>query len=784
MNQKKYLLAALALLLAGPSAIVEAAEAPLLEEVVVTAEKRESTLQETPLAVTALTRDNLETRNIDDLAQVQFAAPALVFAEIADMAQITMRGVGVDISQMDAEPGVAVYADGVYRGGLTSSGSLLFDLERIEVLRGPQGTLYGRNAVGGGLNVISRLPGEEAAFDAALLYGDYGRTRVDLSGDIPVSPGVFALRAAVAWDQRDGYTDNRFTGREEDDAESKFVKLAAVITPSERTEITLRAEYTDTYLGGPPWLLTHDQPVPPLLLSVGNPGGILGIPGTVCGPASCAEVLGLNLSPPGVGSNDPRNTYADGRTAYDRKSWGLSATLDWDLNESVHLKSITSYFDIEQIGDNTNNDGVDITYLTDNFLQTNEEWSQEFTLTGSSAKLEWVLGAYYYQSDINQLFEFTLPALQATFEAVFGVFAGGPPLPSGSLVAFGNRINGQAVPFPFLDFQVMQDLTSTAFYGQGTYALTERVRGTVGLRWTKDEKDDTQTVRNNIGGDFCDQLALADEWTEVTGKAGLDMDVGENTLLYGSISTGFKAGGFNGGQCNNPFEPETLVAYEAGAKSRLLNDTLQLNVTAFFYDYSDLQARLFINNASIVRNATDAESHGVELEGIWLASPNLRLEGSVSWLQGEFKDFLSTNPMAPHIGMDCNPATGLDCLQDVSGNQLLRSPEWKASLTAELDVPMGSHTVTLRGEYAYTAELYHTVFNDGFSRQDSFSLYNLRAIWTPPENAAANVKVIAFVENVGDEEYIMIHAPNATTGGTISHFGPPRVWGVQVRYGR
>lgn len=152
MNGKRLLAIVGALWLAVPSALAQETQ---IEEVLVTAEKREATLQETPVAVTALTRDNLELRNIDDLAQVQFAAPALVFSEIADMAQITMRGVGVDISLMDAEPGVAVYADGIYRGGLTSSGSLLFDLERIEVLRGPQGTLYGRNSSGGSLNVIS-----------------------------------------------------------------------------------------------------------------------------------------------------------------------------------------------------------------------------------------------------------------------------------------------------------------------------------------------------------------------------------------------------------------------------------------------------------------------------------------------------------------------------------------------------------------------------------------------------------------------------------------------------
>ena len=166
-----------------------AAHAAEIEEIVVTAEKREASLQETPIAVSAVSRETIETRGLDGLRQVQFAVPALMFNELADMAQMTMRGVGVDISEMSAEPGVAMHTDGVYRGGLVSSASLLFDLERIEVLRGPQGTLFGRNSTGGGVNVVTRLPGEEPSFNANVLYGDYDRTRVEISGDDD-GPGI------------------------------------------------------------------------------------------------------------------------------------------------------------------------------------------------------------------------------------------------------------------------------------------------------------------------------------------------------------------------------------------------------------------------------------------------------------------------------------------------------------------------------------------------------------------------------------------------------------------
>ena len=749
----------------------QASVAAEIEEIVVTAEKREGTLQETPIAITAVTRENLELRNLDDLQQVQFAAPALVFAEIADMAQITMRGVGVDISTMDAEPGVALYSDGTYRGGLTSSGSLLFDLERIEVLRGPQGTLFGRNSTGGALSVISRLPGEDPLFEANLIYGDYDRTRVELSGDMPIAPGTFALRGAVAYDQHDGYADNNFTGREEDDAESTFAKVAAVFTPNDRISLIVRGEYTDSEIGGPPFIQTDDNPVPPLLTSTGNPGGFLSFPGS-CGPVSCVDAFGLDISPPGVGSDDPRELFSDGDTNFERESFGLSATLDIDLSENVSLKSISSYFDIEQDGLQTNNDGVDITYLTDIFFQENEEWSQEFNLTGTSGDLDWILGAYYYESDIDETFLFTLPALQATYEAVFGLFSpAGMPLPPGSLAFFGNRLDGSMSAIPFLDFRVVQELESTAFFGQGTYNFTDTLRGTAGVRYTKDEKDVRQWSLNNLGGAACANLELDDDYSETTWKAGLDMDVGENTLLYGSVSTGFKSGGFNGGTCANPYDEETLTAYEIGAKSRFLDNTLQLNATAFYYDYEDLQARLFVNNSSIVENAADAETYGVELEWLWLANEKFRIDGSVSWLSAEFKDFLSTDPLFPQNG-----------LQDLDGNDMLRAPELKANVSVEYDINLGgAGLLTLRGEYAYTDEMYHTVFNNDFALQDDFSLFNFRAIWLPGGDLS-KFRFIAFVENIDDEEYVVIHAPNATTGGTISQFGPPRIWGIQMRY--
>lgn len=182
--------------------------------------------------------------------------------------------------------------------------------------------------------------------------------------------------------------------------------------------------------------------------------------------------------------------------------------------------------------------------------------------------------------------------------------------------------------------------------------------------------------------------------------------------------------------------------------------------------------------------ATDAETYGVEAEWLWLAGEAVRIDGSISYLHTEFKDFLSTDPLNPHIGIDCGP-TGLACKQDLSGNTLLRSPEWRANLSVEYDIPLngGAGMLTLRGEYSYTDSMYHTVFNNDFARQGGYDLVNARIIWSPGRSGQG-MRVIGFVENIADDEYVMIHAPNATTGGTLSQFGPPRTWGIQFRWSR
>ncbi len=761
-----------------------------IEEILITAEKRETNLQDTPVAVTAITSDAIEQQGLEDFSDVQFIAPALVYGEIADMAQITMRGIGVDTSTIDAEPGVGLYQDGVYRGGLTSSAALFFDTERIEVLRGPQGTLYGRNTTGGALNVITKLPGESFAVDAEALYGAYNRRRVFGAVDLPLVEGLLAVRGAFSYDARDGYTDNLLTGNEEDDGKAKQAKLAAVLTPIETLDVALRFNWISSDYGGPPFVRTFDVPAYPLFISATNPGGVLGaLPGIPAGiPFSNA---------------DPRNVSYDQDQEYTRDSWDLNATVTWDVSEDVQLKWVAGYLDLDQDLNPANNDGVALRLLEGDYEQFNNEWQQELNASGTlfDEKLDWIAGFFWYESDIAEVYRYQLPDLQLTYEWLFGAIPGCAPTPTGPttatpsncLAGFGTRLDGTSSPVPFLEFSLDQQLTTWAIFTQETLHVSDRFRVTAGIRWSKDVKDILHSQVLNLdpsGASGCGTLAnpaveLTEEWSEPTGKVGADFDLGEDAMVYGSYSRGFKSGGYNVGLCGNTYDPEFVNAYEVGLKSSWLDNTVRLNVSAFYNDYSDYQARQFVNNASRITNAADAQTYGIEVESTWMPLEALRLDLNLSYLTAEYKRFIVDDPMNSNLGtIQCPPPAPIgELCQNAQGNVLPRAPEWKVGAAAQYDFELGdAGGLTVRGEYAFTDTQYHDVFESFFARQKGYSTGNLRAIWRAPESLLAGFSVQAYVENIGDKDYVSVHAPNATTGSTISNFGPPRTWGIQVNY--
>ena len=718
----------------------------VIEEIVVTAEKRESALQKTPVAITALTSSMVEERNLDDLRKISQLVPSMLFNTSGGSAMIYMRGVGTDNNSVTAEPGVAMFVDGVYMG-TTSEQSATFDnVERVEVLRGPQGTLYGRNSTGGNLNIFTKLPGAEPEFSASLLYGDYDRVKASFSAGGVLVDDLLAARVSLVKDSDDGYSENLFNGDDVDHRDITSAMFSAVLTPTDTFEFILRGDWSETESDNPLWNygeIVPDSGISPLLL-----GGQTG--------------------------TGPRKIRNNDDTDYDREFWGVSGTANWDIGD-VTLRSITAYR--ETVNDGYyDTDGTDIPYIFIVQTQDSEMFSQEFNLLGSIGEnVQWILGAYYFDQDTVSQYEFDLPALQPVFEGIFeGIFG----LPPGSLAGFladpgsnpfyGERIAGGPSAIPFLDFTNSQDTRSTALFAQGTYHVSDRLRVTAGVRWTDDEKKSLGTVVNNISPDGCVDAKNKADWQETTYKLSADFDISDSAMLYGSYSTGYKSGGFNTGACNDSFDPETVDAFEVGLKSTLADGRLRLNLAAYVYDYDDYQAEIIRETFSSVENAAKLENMGLELEFLWLPVHGLQIDGSVAIMDSEFEEFVSDDPMTPAFE-----------LVDASGNQTLRAPDltYNVGLQYTLDLERGGD-ITLRYEAAHKDDYYVTVFNNDFAQVDSHTLQNARAIW----NVNSQWEVQAFVENLTDEDVPDSLTVGDTIGGTANFWAPPRLWGVQLRY--
>lgn len=762
----------------------------VIEEIVVTAQKRESVLQDTPIAITAFDEDSIERNQIQDFRDIALRTPGLVFAQTDAMSIIALRGVGLDITSLGGETAIAAYQDGVYLGQSFTLSMPSFDLERIEVLRGPQGTLYGRNATGGAVNLVTRGPQFEPDANIALTYSDYDHVKLEAGGTTGLSETI-AVRGSVVYDKRDeGYRDQVAIGGQTDGEESKVGNFSMLIAPSDELDVTLRANFADQETGYGVFENLEFAPAGGTLLTPNNVGGFFTIPDPALGGASLADVFGLDFPVASYGNvpSDPDDMEVSGefRNKQEFEVWGTSATVEWDVGD-VTVKSITAYRDIEwqRLSDE---DGTDLQLLTLDGIQSAETLTQEFNISGASfdGDFEWLVGAYYFDEDASAEFLYDLGDFQLFYEALLGLFSTGAPLPPGSLqtLTAGNplgqgigRRQGQNIATPFLHFTMEQDSESIAAFGEGKYHVTDDFALTVGARWTKDEKDVSRSLTSNFvsllaPGGLCIDAPSDDDWSEVTGNVIAEYSISPKTLVFGKISSGYKAGGFNPGECSGGFDPETIVAYEAGLKTQFMDDQVQINSAVFYYDYEDIQINRFINNASSVTNAAVAKIFGFESEFIFApqAAENFRLSGSIGYLNSEYDDATFADPI------NGGPAI------DVSGNELVRAPEWKFSLAAQYSFHIEDFGEILLIADAHYSDNYHfdvfeaSLLNQSSMEQDSYTVGNVRAAWLSDRG---DYEVMLFVENVTDEIFAETRVAVGTTGAVIGQFSAPRTWGIR-----
>jgi iron complex outermembrane receptor protein len=743
-----------------------AQDAPVAEEagsgeILVIARKREERLVDVPIAITALSTEALEKAGAKDLSGVQGAIPNVNIVQgrgSASSANFFIRGIGQPDALQTFDPAVGVYVDGVYLSRIQGALLNLYDVERVEVLRGPQGTLYGKNTIGGAVNVVSRKPNlSQLTGEASVTYGDYDELTIKGYASAPLVTDQIALSVAGVYDQRDGLVTDPRTGRKYNDRDNLSGRAILRARPSETVEVLISGDYTRQRNAATLGYLTA-----PLVQTNFATGATVLVPAEPYGPYDFKASTSLAA---GQGQK--------------LDHWGVSGTINVDLSDSVQLTSITAYrklrtdFYID----------IDATQfeLGDVFVGTRQhQFSQELQLKYSSDRLKGVLGLYYLNENVT--------SHQEAY--------------ADDLFKFG------AVPITFTRLIDDKQVTkSYAAFGQLTYDLTDQLSLTGGLRYTKEDKSYNRctTTVSNLGLlnalAYCFPANLPAPFTGIgkvsydawTPMASLAFKPTRDTLLYASASRGFKAGGFNGRVNSNGdisvtqngvttvipnFEPEKVWTYEVGAKGSFLDGRVRLSAAAFHSDYSNFQARVGngtnvgLGGSFPVLNAGKLRIQGFEFEAQVKPSTPLTLTASVGYLDAVYKRFDDPRRLPPAGGaaFSCNP----------TGTKITCKPAFAPPLTlrlgADYRIPLGEASLTLGGDVRFVDKQYLSVDNRPGLTEDGYALGNLYA-----QVDFDKFYLRGTVRNVTDERYKTDGQEFSSVGNIQTvYYGDPRTWNVTL----
>ncbi|MFQ3263938.1 MAG: iron complex outermembrane receptor protein, partial [Porticoccaceae bacterium] len=701
---------------------------PVFEEVLVTAEKRSESLQDLSQAITVLTGEDLDTRQVTSFVDLSAIAPGVNIAKNEGFKTvITIRGVGNEANQNAiANPSVSYHLDGIYVASPFALQTDFLDLERIEVLRGPQGTLFGQNSTGGAINVITTAPSMDGSFGKAdLTLGDYGLVKARAAYNLPLSD-TLAMRASVISNKRDGFTENLTLGQDLDDANSLSARVRLLYEPSDNFRANFTAQYFDEDRNG-------------------------------------AAQKGLLDPTPGA-----RKLRQNSTAEYELESQLYSAVLEWDF-ESFSIKSLTSYQD-DDILIRRDNDRNDLNFLPP-FAQlpssydpeTNKQTTitQEVNLVSSEplfGKLDWVAGVFYLDTEVEISI---LERLDFGFDGTFD------PFTIETIYAYGGDVGFISDSKPERD--------STSIYGQGTWNFSETWRTVFGLRYTEDEV--YSAVTNYYGREGTDVLEI--ESDKVTGRLVVEHDINESTMLFGSFTKGFKPGGSNLTYGTEAvvapivvlpiFNEEIVNAYEVGLKTDLADGRVRLNAAAFYYDYKNLQYQATdpeVFNGG-VGNIPESEIFGAELEFSAFLSDSIILDARMAWLDTEItSDHLALDNVQSEASGNALLGQGFDLfsdeiqiaraeqIQNVNGNELAKTPSFTGNLslnwTKELEA-WGEMRSTL--QYTYRGDFKHRIFNNADTDiVPSYDVLDLVVGFYPGTSESWHVELVA--KNLTDEDGI------------------------------
>jgi iron complex outermembrane receptor protein len=747
-----------------------------LEEILVTARKREERLQETPVSVTAFTADNLRARSMDGLDQIARFVPNLdIGAGAGNSASpstptIYIRGIGQFDFIITTDPGVGIYVDGVYVARSTGAIMDMLDIERIEVLRGPQGTLFGKNTIGGALNIVSTTPSDVTTGKFELIGGE--RERFEARGYIsgPISDKV-AAKAALSYKHKGGYGDRLSYPDGAKTGEQGGIENVG-------GRLGVRAQLSDTFTAdlGFDFSINRDEAVVNKFFYTDvNTAPMAGIWNMLVGIPNDTPLTN-DFATPGRYDN-----YSTGTNRSDQDIFGGHVTLTWDPGV-VTVKSITAYRSLDSfVG--RDGDGTPMNLNGADYDLDQEQFSQELQLSGKSFndRLTWLIGGFYLHEKADEVNNGTVmgglfDALEALPDAVIPLAPGvtcpaAPPAPC--LGGPGNPMN---IGFDFdLLFVNKIKIDSLAVFAQGSYFLTDDLSVTLGIRHTYEKKDYVSVLSRRVasGANIAPpNTALSDSWSSTSPKAGIEYRITPDAMIYLSAAHGFKSGGYNGRAFNaaafTSFDPEKIWSYEAGFKSEWFDRRLRLNAAAFYNDYTNIQLTIAQVNQDgsiqvLVDNAAAGKSKGFEVEMQAVPFENFEIAAGLGYLDTKYTKL---EPGAPVTLTSKFP----------------RAPEWTLNLAAQYTLPLANYgSLTFRSDYSYRSKFYVDANNNEIIAEDGYGLVDARITYAP-ENG--NWQFAVFGQNLTNEDYITAGLDGRGTLGfyDVQKAGRPREFGASLMF--
>jgi len=698
-----------------------------LQEIIVTAQKRAENLQDVPIAVTAISGDDLTARGISDVQAFARLVPNMAFSNNYGETRITLRGLSFqDLATQGGEPRVAYHVDGAFLAESGDIGGTFYDIDRVEVNRGPQGTLFGRNAIAGTVNVITRQPTDSLSGYLNTEIGSYSTTNLDGAISGPLADGVSG-RIAFQTRNHAGYDFNVPNNIDINNQSTQAFRGKLRFDPSENFTAVLSADYFQE----------RDRDGP---LLVG---------GAVAGATPLAVTLGGQVS-----DGNPRHDFS-GLLPYTRKtSYGFSLDTKLNLGNDYSLASLTayhhSYFDYIY-----DDEASTLALIRSNSSELAGQLTEELRLNKDFTRGNFTVGAYFYGQNYEM----------STINPFYGPAAAAIGIPGALASGYsqGFTLGGNV------------NTRSEAAFGQFTYNLTDTTALIAGARYSWEKKQkfneffdfDVATLFNPNFVNTAPTLSGSVSYNNFSPRVTLEQKLGPDQSIYVTFAKGFKAGGFNLGGLAPAYQPETLTDYEAGVKLDLFDRKLRFNGAGFYYDYKNQQEVVALQTSNEFINAASSKLYGAEFELTAIPVHGLELDASAAFLHSEFTGFNTFNPTDPGLGTI-----------SLAGKRLPFTPKYTLGYGAQYTFDTNVGAFTVRADGRSNSQVYFDQFNTEVNSERASTIGNASIGW---KDVNDHLAVTAFVKNIADGLY-----KNGTFvgGGAIGFpingsYDPPRTYGVQ-----